>query len=92
MTDSTPMHPLAGTAEKVYAEFTYDQLRSAFETVQDEDHWKNPISAVIPAGQHRLTAAAIEFFAGGGSRVRSIADRDDLFFIEAPGYYNVIGA
>lgn len=42
------------------------ELRGAFEFVQDEEHWKNPIRKIVPAAglDRKLVAAAIEHYHG----------------------------
>jgi hypothetical protein len=44
--------------------YTRDQLKEAFEKVQNKEHWKNPIDAVIPKQAMDITSDAIQFFTG----------------------------
>lgn len=44
--------------------FTKKQLTDAFEKVQNAEHWKNPINAVVPNTELLLTLNAIEHFHG----------------------------
>ena len=44
--------------------YTREQLKEAFDKVQNKDHWKNPIDAVIPKQAMDITADAIQFFTG----------------------------
>jgi hypothetical protein len=54
--------------------FTKKQLTDAFEKVQDKDHWKNPISAVIPNTELLLTMSAIEHFHGPSNTKTEIVE------------------
>ena len=71
-------------------EYTRDELAEAFRVVQNPDHWKGPIDAVIHKDAMDVTNAALIFFAGcvpefiqaGPGRVRCVAI----------GYFAAVGA
>ena len=46
------------------AEALSKKLRVAFEKVQNKEHWKNPIDAVIHKSEMDITSDAIQFFTG----------------------------
>lgn len=51
--------------EKFFLEttgFTKDQIEAQFEKVQNVDHWKNPINAVVLKTDLLLTIQAIVFY------------------------------
>lgn len=70
--------------------YPIEQMDAAFKKVQDNRNWKNPINAVIDAGQEDITTEAIIFYTGsiaqytpaGKGKVR----------VEAAGYYLTIGS
>lgn len=74
--------------------YTQEQLAAAFESVQDEDHWKNPVDAWIPADADvDLVRAAVEHFTATEATV--VADYDlesnppvlTGHHVTAPGYW-----
>lgn len=71
-----------------------DQLRQAFDRVQNSKGWKLPIRRTLPATvtEEELTLIdrAITHFAGGGMRQRTLPD--GKIEIRASGYYKLIGA
>ena len=46
------------------AETLSQKQRVAFEKVQNKEHWKNPIDAVIHKSEMEITSDAIHFFTG----------------------------
>ena len=72
--------------------YTRDQLKEAFEKVQNKDHWKNPIDAVIPKQAMDITADAIHFFTGtqaffSSNRLTLKEVQDGCVRVTAIGYY-----
>jgi len=45
--------------------YTQEELQAAFTKVQDKEHWKNPINAVVDASEnlHLIREAVIHFTA-----------------------------
>lgn len=62
-------------------------LRKAFEMVQDEDDWKNPICAtfevISDAAMNRISKA-IEFYTGSKAEW---SNSENLWLVTAKGYY-----
>lgn len=67
-------------------EFTVDQLKTAFERVQNRDHWKGPIDCIIPSSDIIITAAAIEFYTATKADIAQV-DGTKSVRITAPGYW-----
>lgn len=44
--------------------YTQEQLRAAFEKVQNAEHWKNPINSFCRDSEVAITAHAIRHFTG----------------------------
>jgi hypothetical protein len=74
----------------VFKGYTQGQLHAAFSAIQDKTNWKMPIRAHIKPEDQAIVDAAIIYFAGGGAEFHKV--HDNLMVVEAPGYYNVIGA
>lgn len=81
-------------AESIMGGYTEDQLSIAFDAVKDDRNWKNPIKMRVAANVRLITrdqiARAIDFYAGGGATFTDY--EDGSYLVEAPGYYEVIGA
>ncbi len=82
-------------ATQKFKGFTLTELRAAFEQVEDKDHWKNPIHAIILLIDYPMTAAAVEFFAG--SRLDAVYVEPEYCqprkcYVSGPGYYASVGA
>lgn len=67
------------------------ELRFAFELVQDETNWKNPICAAIPDHYVDQVTEAVVFFAGCRPTFKPLA-RKGMVQCNAVGYYNAVGA
>lgn len=79
----------------IYRGFTRAALARAFERVQNPEHWKRPIDAVIQAEDATVTAAAIAFFAGSPCEFRAVRRRKGeprRMRVKAPGYWLSVGA
>ena len=50
--------------------FGLEALRTAFEKVQNPDHWKGPISAWISMDDVEITRVAVDFFTATQAEVR----------------------
>lgn len=83
-TTNTTRNPETGTI------YSRAELHAAFGRVQDPTNWKNPISAMIPAGHEDITREAVIFFAGCVP-VFTNAGGGNLF-CRAVGYYAAVGA
>lgn len=71
--------------------FSQDELREAFDYVEDSKHWKNPFVALVPSDMIDVVRQAAIFFAGSPIEVYP-TDDPDTFVVEGPGYYICIGA
>lgn len=72
--------------------WTHKQLHTAFALVQNERNWKFPISKELKGAtkeEAAMIVEAIRYIAGGGARVDWAGD---TCLIQAPGYYQQIGA
>lgn len=71
-------------------------LRYAFEQIQDNANWKNPIvRAEIEAVNFGLFNTAAEYYTGAGLRVVGQFTRPDgvvMVVVDGPGYYATCGA
>ena len=65
--------------------FTQKQLEMAFALVQNLDHWKGPVNALIPVWEMDVVAAAIEHFTG--TEATFGAPSLDIVRVTAPGYW-----
>lgn len=67
------------------------EMRAAFEAVQDEKNWKNPIpERTVSVDKLGVVVAAIAFYAG--SPTYGKLEPNGCFTIKAPGYYACVGA
>jgi len=71
--------------------YTVEQLQQAFASVQNSEHWKNPISATINKVDQDLVHEAIVYFAGCNPRFEPIMGTE-LLTVKAVGYYVAVGA
>lgn len=62
---------------------TAAQLREAFEKVQNEEYWKNPIRVIIPNDKVEITVEAIRYFLADEPQV--IAGMDESV-VSSKGY------
>ena len=61
-----------------------------FEMIQDEDHWKNPISAVVPKYFLEKFERAARFYTTAGLQV--VKDHGNgMVEVYGPGYYRSCG-
>lgn len=65
-------------------------MNAAFERVRDPDHWKGPISGWVDPEDRAVTERAINHFAGGGAVFKEVNGTDTLW-VEAPGYWVMVG-
>ncbi len=69
---------------------TREQLKEAFEKVQNKEHWKNPIDAYIRKDEYDITNEAIIYFTGTAINY-SVLERGGpnmgKLHIKADGYY-----
>jgi len=70
--------------------YTQEQLHTAFSKVQNTEHWKNPIDALIDASDKDVTTEAIIHFTG--SIPHYTKSRVNELRVQADGYYIAIGA
>lgn len=76
------------TPYELTATATQEQnMRTIFDAVQDEAHWKGPIDAIVKAADAQLAADAVEFFTGTKATVKLIPGPSKLAHIEAVGYW-----
>jgi len=82
-----------GQAEPRYAGFTVEELKRAFEHVEDYDDWRNPIDAWVTEAMFLVTSAAVEFYTGTKLRIvdkavlkRANGDGLSTYRVQADGY------
>ena len=76
--------------QKVDGEYTQADLKFAFTKVQNKEHWKNPIDAIIKMEEQDITERAIIFYTGS---IPSFAPKaGGMLRVIADGYYVAIGA
>lgn len=66
---------------------TQEELRIAFEKVQNKEHWKGAINAVIDPADEQIVNAAICHFAYGGASFSKAAG--GKLRVKAPGYWGM---
>lgn len=76
--------------QPIHLGYSRNQLKDAFNKVQNTDNWKNPISALIKTEDVSIIDAAIGFYAGGGAVYKNCGG--GFTRVMAPGYYATIGA
>jgi len=81
----------AAAIKRILGGYTQEQLEVAFRVVQNPEHWKNPVRAIIPATQLEVTKAAIIHFTGSTAVVTPCPNGTQVQ-VEAAGYYAAIGA
>ena len=67
--------------------FSVEEINSAFSSVCDKDHWKNPVDAIIAADQQSLMAVAVSWHTGTEASFTPIDGEPDKLRMTAPGYY-----
>ena len=70
-----------------------DELRTAFERVQNTSHWKNPIDTIITIQAESELAditEAVAFFTGSVPTFKDVGRR--VVRVQAAGYYLTIGS
>jgi len=67
-----------------YQGYKISDLDKAFKKVQDKEHWKNPISAVIKREDMAILRVAIPFYTGTPAFFYHYAG---LTIVKADGYY-----
>ncbi len=71
-------------------DYFVSELRVAFDRVQNQENWKNPIDAVILLKDQKIVEAAIIHYAGSVPTFSRI-DGNNVR-VKAAGYYSAIGA
>lgn len=66
---------------------SYFAKDEAFKLVQNREHWKGRIDALIPASERKIVEEAIAFFAFGGARFYEVPDDPTTLRVVAPGYW-----
>ena len=80
----------ACNAKPIHKGFSRAEMSAAFDAVKNPENWKMPGTGIIDSDKFDVTAAAVEFYAGGGLQV---VKRDgDQTVVTFPGYYALIGA
>jgi hypothetical protein len=70
--------------------YTHDELKAAFEKVENKENWKLPIRGIIEESEFQLVYEAAIYFAGSPLESRKLAD--GRLEVSGAGYYNCIGA
>lgn len=68
--------------------YSQKQLSVAFDKVKDQQHWKNPINALIDPGDRDIVYEAIIHFTGS---IPSIVKSGKQLRVRAHGYYATMG-
>lgn len=72
--------------------YTYLELQTAFELIQNTDGWKEPISAEILDEDFDVCAEACVFITGSQLVKTDEVATDGKIKVEADGYYAAIGS
>jgi len=67
--------------------FTVEQLQEAFRSVQDKEHWKNPIDAVVDRDQTAVLDKAIPFMTGTPAEFEDVEGQPGKVRVTADGYF-----
>lgn len=67
--------------------FTPDQLNDAFTAVQDKDHWKNPIDAVVDRSQIEVLTRSIPYHTGTFASFEDVEGQPFKVRVTADGYF-----
>ncbi len=72
--------------QNIVCGFTQQQLKAAFEKVEDPANWKNPINASVKQADLAITMLAVEFFTATKVEIVQLMSNGSVV-IHAPGYY-----
>ena len=67
--------------------YTMDQLERAFDSVKDQEHWKNPIDAIVDADQRNVISRAIPWYTGTEAEFTAVEGDTSKLRVTAPGYF-----
>lgn len=67
--------------------YTMEELEAAFTAVQNSDHWKNPIHAIVARDQVGVLTKAIPWYTGTSADFDDVDGQPDKVLVTAPGYY-----
>jgi hypothetical protein len=70
--------------------YPVEQMDKAFKLVQNKEHWKNPINAVIAAKDRDVVDEAIIYYTGSVGAFTPM--KGGKLRVRADGYYIAIGA
>lgn len=74
--------------------YNHEELKAAFELVEDKRHWKNPINTVIEIDderQMRLIREAVIYFTGSVPEFEKVNYGQNRYHVTAAGYFETIG-
>lgn len=71
--------------EMNYMKYTDFELRQAFELVQNREHWKNPVNAVINECDKEIVQEAVIYFTATVPTFTQLAD--GKLRVQAAGYW-----
>ena len=75
--------------ENSRASFTDEQLKDAFTAVQNKEHWKNDVDAIVDASLKDVVPVAIEWYTGTSRFAVMITDLpDEKIRVQASGYWS----
>ena len=90
---------VAFDADTVYDGYTVKDLRAMVDMMTAGDNWKGPINGYVSAELADMARAAVDFFAGGGVVLTPGecpepvgSNPASMVHLQAPGYYQMIGA
>jgi hypothetical protein len=76
--------------QEVFGGYADDELRAAFALVKNQDNWKLPVDATVPADADRdAIDAAVIYFTGGPAAFVKVRSG---WRVVAAGYYACIGS
>ena len=70
--------------------YSREEMDVAFSYVQDSEHWKNPLTALIPNEMLDVVEQAVIYFTGSVVFVTPLDEHCSM--VEAAGYFLTIGA
>lgn len=74
-----------------YNKYCHEELKAAFELVENKTNWKLPIDTTIESKQVDVVRDAVPFFTGSIAHFTPIMGTDKVR-VQASGYYSAVGA
>jgi hypothetical protein len=74
-----------------YTKYSREELKAAFELVENKTNWKLPIDRTIDSKDVEVVGKAIPYFTGSIAHFTPIMGTDKVR-VQASGYYSAVGA